>query len=159
MKAISASIALLAFANAAAADFPKEGKYDLTSCWGGTSSAITFSKTHFANNIEFTGTSRSNPPGGFGDMGSFRCIGTIHTFAGKPSGSVVCESVDREGDKMLSHYAIDAGVSKRRTVAGTGKYDGMTLAAGETQALGPFPSIKAGTVQNCNRQTGTYKLK
>jgi hypothetical protein len=25
--------------------------------------------------------------------------------------------------------------------------------------LGPFPVIKAGTLQDCNHQTGTYKLK
>jgi hypothetical protein len=25
--------------------------------------------------------------------------------------------------------------------------------------LGPFPVIKAGTFQDCNHQTGTYKLK
>jgi hypothetical protein len=27
------------------------------------------------------------------------------------------------------------------------------------QLMGPFPVIKPGTFQNCNRQTGTYKLK
>ena len=26
-------------------------------------------------------------------------------------------------------------------------------------ALGPFPVIKEGTSQQCNHQTGTYKLK
>ena len=31
--------------------------------------------------------------------------------------------------------------------------------AGTVQPLGPFPAIKAGTFQDCNHQTGTYKLK
>jgi hypothetical protein len=30
---------------------------------------------------------------------------------------------------------------------------------GVVHPLGPFPVIKAGTFQDCNRQTGTYKLK
>ena len=151
-------LALMAAGTAVAADYPKEGKYDFSSCWAGTSSPIAFSKTHFANNIEFTGSSRSNPPGGFGDMTSFRCVGTIHAFGGKPSGTVVCESVDRDGDKSLTHYQIAAGESKRTAIAGTGKYDGM-VSSGTTKALGPFPTIKAGTFQNCNHQTGTYKMK
>ena len=158
MRLICASIAMLTFAHAAIADFPKEGKYDFTSCWSGTASPVAFSKSHFANNIEFTGSSRSNPAGGFGDMTSFRCVGTVYAFGSKPSGTVVCESVDRDGDKSLTHYEIAAGESKRTAIAGTGKYDGM-VSSGTTQALGPFPTIKPGTDQNCNRQTGTYKLK
>jgi hypothetical protein len=30
---------------------------------------------------------------------------------------------------------------------------------GTVHALGPFPAIKVGTFQDCNHQTGTYKLK
>lgn len=30
---------------------------------------------------------------------------------------------------------------------------------GTTAPAGPFPTIKPGTFQNCNRQTGTYKMK
>jgi hypothetical protein len=33
---------------ALAADLPKEGSYEITNCWSGVSSAITFSKTHTA---------------------------------------------------------------------------------------------------------------
>ena len=42
--------------------------------------------------------------------------------------------------------------------AGTGKYEGLVRTA-SVQTLGPFPAIKPGTFQNCNRQTETYKLK
>ena len=30
---------------------------------------------------------------------------------------------------------------------------------GKVEPLGSFPAIKAGTFQDCNHQTGTYKLK
>jgi hypothetical protein len=158
MRSTCASIALLAFASTAAADLPKEGKYDFTSCWAGTSSPIAFSKTHFANNVEFTGSSRSNPPGGYGDMTSFRCVGTTYAFGAKPSGTLVCETVDRDGDKTLARYDVRDGGTTRTFIAGTGKYDGM-VSSGTTKVLGPFPTVKAGTFQNCNHQTGTYKLK
>ena len=32
-------------------------------------------------------------------------------------------------------------------------------ASGTVHPLGPFPVVKAGTFQDCNHQTGTYKLK
>ena len=46
----------------------------------------------------------------------------------------------------------------REFVVGTGKYEGM-VTDGTVEPLGPFPVIKAGTFQDCNYQTGTYKLK
>ena len=47
--------------SAFAAELPKEGSYDYTSCWSGVSNTITFSKTHTASSYEMTGTTRSNP--------------------------------------------------------------------------------------------------
>ena len=41
--------------SAFAADLPKEGSYDFTSCWSGVSNTIAFSKTHFAFSYEMTG--------------------------------------------------------------------------------------------------------
>jgi hypothetical protein len=46
----------------------------------------------------------------------------------------------------------------RTQVAETGKYEGMVM-VGTVEPLGSFPTIKDGTFQNCNHQTGTYKLK
>ena len=67
-------------------------------------------------------------------------------------------AIDRDGDKRLAFFTISDGKFVRENVTGTGKYEGM-IAEGTVQPLGPFPTIKAGTFQNCNRQTGTYKLK
>ena len=47
--------------SAFAAEVPKEGSYDYTSCWSGVNNVITFSKTHTASSFEMTGTNRSNP--------------------------------------------------------------------------------------------------
>jgi hypothetical protein len=77
---------------------------------------------------------------------------------GKITASTVCEATDVDGDKRLTYFSTGDGKVTRTAVAGTGKYEGM-VAAGTVQPLGPFPAIKAGTFQDCNHQTGTYKLK
>jgi hypothetical protein len=154
-------LALIVFAfapSAFAAEFPKEGNFDYTACWSGTSSTISFSKDHTARSFEHTGSNRSNPEGGLFDKTTFRCVGMNASLGGKNTGTAVCESVDRDGDKRLSYFSTSEGKVTRETVAGTGKYDGMVMSA-TVQPLGPFPVIKEGTLQDCNHQTGTYKLK
>lgn len=90
-------LAVIVFAiapSAFAAELPKEGSFDYTACWSGTSSTIAFSKTHTARSFEQTGSIRSNPPGGLFDKDAFRCIGMSASFAGKNTGTSVCESID-----------------------------------------------------------------
>ncbi len=137
----------------------KEGRYDYTSCWSGVSNIIAFSKAHFAFSYEMTGSTRSNLPDSIFDKNTFRCVGMNSSFDGKNAGSVACEAIDRDGDKRLAYFSITSdGKVTRESVAGTGKYDGMTTVA-TVVPLGPFPTIKPGTFQDCNHQTGTYKLK
>ena len=145
--------------SAFAAELPKEGSYDFVSCWSGVNNAITFSKTHTASSYEMTGAIRSNPPDGMFDKNSFRCVGINASLGGKNTGSTVCEAMDVDGDKRLSTFSLASdGSLTREIVGGTGKYEGMTM-TGTVHPLGPFPVIKAGTFQDCNHQTGTYKLK
>ena len=147
-----------AVGSAFAADLPKEGRYDFNSCWSGVSNLINFSKTHSAFSYEMMGAIRTNPPGGLFDKSTFRCVGMNRSFDGKVAGTTVCESVDPDGDKRLSYFSAQDGKVVRENVAGTGKFDGM-VASGTVEPLGPFPVIKPGTFQDCNHQTGTYKLK
>jgi hypothetical protein len=145
--------------SAFAAELPKEGSYDFTSCWSGVANTITFSTTHSAFSYEMTGTSLSNPPGGMFDKQAFRCVGVNASFDGKASGTAVCEAVQPDGDKLLNYFSVGSdGSVTRQTVAGTGKFEGVVVTP-KVQPLGPFPVVKAGTFQDCNRQTGTFKLK
>ena len=156
------ALALLIVASpfsAFAAELPKEGSYDFTSCWSGANNVITFSKTHTASSFEMTGTNRSNPPGGVFDKNTFRCVGMNSSLDGKITASTVCEAIDGDGDKRLTYFSTGDGKVTRTFVLGTGKYEGMVNTTGTVQPLGPFPAIKAGTFQDCNHQTGTYKLK
>lgn len=158
---ISALTLLLAAAlgSSYAADLPKEGSYDITACFTRTSNPIQFSPTLFGYSYEETGVSFSNPPGGLFDNESIRCIGMMASVAGKRTGGSLCEAVNKEGDKRLTRFWYDSdGKIQRDAVAGTGKYDGL-VTKGTVKGLGPFPTIKEGTVQTCNHQTGTYQLK
>ena len=145
---------------ASAQTYPKEGAYDFTACWSGTSEEVQFTKTHTASSYVFTGTTRTNPPGGLFDRHTFRCVGAGASLGGKNSGMTVCEAIDKDGDKRLSYFTNtpDGNVVREANVQGTGKYEGMEM-RGTVKPLGPFPTIKPGTLQNCNHQTGTYKLK
>ena len=150
--------ALFSAGGAAFADLPPEGKYDYTACWSGASTPIAFSKAHVAFTYEMTGTTRAAQAGGYGDKNAFRCIGINKAFKGVVSGTAICEAVDKDGDKTLSMYEIDGSGASRTHLEGTGKYEGLVMVSDRTKSLGPFPSVKQGTFQNCNHQTGTYKL-
>ena len=143
-----------------AADLPKEGSYDINTCFTRNSTRIDYSKTHYAYSYEETGTSLSNPPGGLFDNDAVRCVGMSASLDGKRIGSSICEGSAKDGDKRLTHFWYDNdGKAMRAAVSGTGKYDGMVTTTGTIRAVGSTPEIKTGTVQLCNHQTGTYKLK
>jgi hypothetical protein len=155
----TALIVSLSAVSAFATELPKEGSYDYVACWSGVSNTITFSKAYTAFSFEMTGIDRSNPPGGMFDKNTFRCVGMNASLDGKNIGSTVCEAIDPDGDKRLSYFSLGSdGKVTRENMTGTGKYEGM-VASGAVQPLGPFPVVKDGTFQNCNHQTGTYKLK
>ena len=143
---------------AVAADLPKEGNYEYTACWSGTSNTIAFSKTHSATSFEQMGTILSTVPGGLFDKETFRCVGANAAFAGKYTSTATCEGIDPDGNKRLTYFSSSDGKITREFVVGTGKYEGM-VTSGTVQPLGPFRTIKEGTFQNCNHQKGTYKLK
>lgn len=150
--------ALVVAGSAAAQTLPKEGRVDISSCWSGASNIIAFSKTHMAFSYEFMGTTRSNPAGGLLDMTTFRCVGMGSLIEGKPQGSAMCETIDKDGDKTFAQYVGGGQKFVGTTLSGTGKYEGM-VATYDTENVGPFPTLKPGTLQNCNRQIGTYKMK
>src|ERR1700686_925738 len=88
--------ALFVVSAAAAQTLPKEGSYDYTTCYSGVKQAtIIFSKTFGANIREFTGTNRSNTPGGFLDMSSYRCVSLNANLDSKPSSTTLCGVIDK----------------------------------------------------------------
>jgi hypothetical protein len=147
-----------AIGQAAAAELPKQGTYEYTSCWGGTGNSIEFSKDHSGFSYEIVGTNRTNPPGGIFDMMSFRCVGFYRIIGENSSGTNLCEAVDKDGDRILAQNITEGPKQKNDAIMGTGKYEGI-VRSGTTESLGFFPPPKPGSIQGCNHQAGTYKLK
>ncbi len=155
----SLSILFVASGSVMAAQLPKEGSYDLTSCFSMTElAAIRMSKADMVSVREVLGTVRNATPGGFLDMSSFRCVQLSTNVNGTKSNINTCEAVDSDGDKMLTRQTGDGKKYETVTLAGTGKYEGI-VRTGNMVNLGSIPPAKEGTVQGCFRQTGTYKLK
>jgi hypothetical protein len=143
---------------AIAGDLPKEGKYDYTACYAGTAKSIDFSKAYSGLTYDLAGTIRSNPPDGFLDMTTLKCVGFSNTIDGRPSGMNICQVVDKDGDKMLSKNIIEGSKQTSEALAGTGKYEGI-VRTGAGESVGAFPAGAPGTLQGCTRNTGTYKMK
>lgn len=159
-KLFAAFLAAALSGFAIAAELPKEGSYDIKTCFARTSTRVDYAPTHYAYSYEEVGTSLSTPPGGLFDGDVVRCVGMSASFAGKRRGSSVCEGVATDGARRLTYFWYDNdGKANREAVSGSGKYEGMVTTTGTIQAVGPTPEIKTGTAQLCNHQTGTYKLK
>ena len=159
-RGLAALVLMSAAVAAQAADLPKEGNFDVTACWSGTGFPLAFSKTNNAFSYENTGSLRSNPPGGMFDNNTFHCVGTIMNLGKTTRWIALCEGVDKDGDKRLTFLERTGdGKVRREFISGTGKFEGMVETDTKVLPLGPFPTIKPGTFQNCNRQTGHYKLK
>lgn len=153
-------MALVMFSVPALAEMPKEGNYDYTACWSGTSNVTKFSDSHLIIANDFTGVIRTTTPGGPFDGETFHCVGLSMQIGGKAaSETTFCEATDKDGNKRLARFTNNNGTVTREQLAGTGKYEGMTITPSAVKAMGPFPTIKDGTFQGCNYQTGSYKLK
>ena len=150
---------LTASGTASAAALPKQGNYAFEACFSGVGNLVAFSRDDRGVSFEMLGENRSDAPGGMLDHSAFRCVGAHMWLGGEETLNVLCEVVDRDGDKQLAKVvmASNGGVT-RNVVAGTGKYQGMQM-SGTIVASGKFPSVKPGTFQGCNHQTGTYVLK
>jgi hypothetical protein len=158
--AATAFVGIAAAGTTIAADLPKEGQYEFTACQSGVFTSVGPTNTVFAASWEGTGSTMTTPPGGMFDRLAFHCVGYTTAFDGKaPVASNACVAVDKDGDKIFARFTPQGpGVWTRETVAGTGKYEGMMM-SGTAVAMAAAPAAKPGTFQNCNRQTGTYKLK
>jgi hypothetical protein len=84
-------------------------------------------------------------------------MGIYHSLDGKAVENGYCDIVDADGDKYLVRYSGDSKGGKVEAIAGTGKYEGMTLQG--QYRVGNFPTTSSDRFYSCNRFTGTYKLR
>lgn len=146
---------------AVGADLPKEGSYDYTTCFTRNVTYVEYASTHSAWSYNERGTAVSNPQGSMFDGDEIQCVGMTASLDGKNYGNSACIGVAKDGAKRLTRFWYNSdGKLQRETVGGTGKYDGM-VTTGTVQAVKEPQGIKPGaqTVEYCNRNIGTYKLR
>jgi hypothetical protein len=141
----------------AAVSLPKEGPFDTHYCFSGTGQPIALNDNAVAGSYTLFATVQSNPPGGAFDQTASHCMGLFQTVNGKTMENGYCDIVDADGDKYLMRYSGDSEGGKVEAIAGTGKYDGMTL-QGEYRH-GSLPTTSSDRFYACNRFSGTYKLR
>jgi hypothetical protein len=148
----------------AAVNMPKEGNFDFNYCLAGRTEAMQVSDAAVAGSFELTASIISNIPGGPFDGQGSHCMGTWTVLDGKYFDSGYCMTVDADGDRFLMDFKtgpLPAGQPATGTwtaIGGSGKYQGM-VAKGNYKAIAQVVSAVPGGFQNCNRNTGTYKLK
>ena len=140
-----------------AGELAKQGNYDLMSCYSGKAEVIAHSKTQVALSYVFTGTCRSNPPGGAFDMTSFQGVGAQSILDGKINSIYFMEYIDSDGDKVFLKGDRNGPKGSAEFLSGTGKYEGIS-GGGTNEAVGNFPSARPGTFQSCSHAIGTYML-
>jgi hypothetical protein len=162
MRRIAILVGLIgscAWTGIANADLAKEGNYDATLCFGGPLPAIAHSDKHVAGVLSLYAPMISNlPNGGLYHLNGIHCQGVWAVIEGLYQENGFCEVQDPQGDKIFGKYSRSGEKGLWQVMAGTGKYAGMT-SNGEYHPVGQFAQQAQGTLQHCNRATGTYRLK
>jgi hypothetical protein len=140
-----------------AGELAKEGNYDLMSCFSGEAEVLAHSKSNVAMSYVFTGTCRSNPPGGIFDMTSLYGVGMGSIIKGENKSDYYIEYIDSDGDKIFLKGGRVGPDGTAVFLSGTGKYEGIS-GGGSNKVVGRFPAAKPGTFQGCSHAVGTYKL-
>jgi hypothetical protein len=140
-----------------AVSLPKEGPFNTHYCFSGTGQPIALNDNAVAGSYTLFATVQSTSPGGAFDQTASHCMGLFETVNGKTMENGYCDVVDADGDKYLLRYLGDSNGGKVEAIAGTGKYEGMTL-QGEYRH-GGLPTTSSDRFYACNRFSGTYKLR
>ena len=168
MKLLARSLVItlifVAGVSTASAQMTKDGTFDFTICFTGSSKVIDFDEQHVAFAwVDEKGFARSHPPGGAFDMMWFRCVGSGGVIEGKRPVDDYCELADQDGDKVFVIHRIVTDLStntrdsKVEILAGTGKYTGIR-GTGESQSPLIFPEEDPDLYARCVRLNGDYKI-
>ena len=136
-----------------------ETPLDYTVCRAGTVQFLEQSKEATLTSIDIAGVVAASNDKRFENMTS-RCIGVGSNMNGKPAGNGFCKYVDPDGDVHVTAYTAASdkpGQGSWRFVHGTGKWAGIK-GGGTYKVFTSGKPIVAGTLQNCNRVTGTFAI-
>ena len=133
------------------------GKYEGTLCIAGPLPAVVQSEKEVAGSFDLIGTIVTKP-GAIYHLTNIHCLGAWSVIDGQYHETGHCQVVDNDGDKMLGKFTRVNADGRWDVVSGSGKYAGVT-SGGPYGPVGQFPQPVAGTLQHCNRITGTWKMR
>jgi len=135
----------------------KTVEYKGTHCYTGDTKSIKFSKDHWAFSYDLVGTVTPRDERGMEGILSSHCVGTGVFNTGTITVDVVCEFVDKDGDKKYGKGKRIGPNGEFTFIAGTGKWEGIT-GVGTYKPAGKYPKIVPGKFQGCFLTEGSYTL-
>jgi hypothetical protein len=88
---------------------------------------------------------------------SGHCVGYVRIMAGKSVGKGLCKFLGSEGDSSVLEWDLTGTESPWSFLSGTGKFKGIQ-GGGLWKNVASGKPIAEGTVQNCDKAWGKYKL-
>jgi len=140
---------------ASAPPLAKEGFYEQTLCFGGSSHVINASETDRYGSYVLTGGTQSVIKAF--DAMALECIGTWELRSTVFQQKGYCVFQDPSGDKIHGTDTVTPQGYSVELLGGTGKFKGISGSA-KIERLGAMSTVRQGTMQGCRRISGSYKL-
>lgn len=134
-----------------------EQPYDITVCGSGTVTMLSQSKELTVRSLDFKGIIRSNHENKVFDNCTLHHVRVVRVVAGKVTAHGYSKFMDPTGDIVVLDFSQVGKEITTKFLHGTGKWKAIT-GSGKVRPIARGKPITAGTVQGCNRQTGTFEL-
>lgn len=148
-------VAGMLLASAALAQEAKEGRVDMTTCFGGPVHTNSPTAQDRFGTYEVTGgvTAVAGPA----PSGSIECGGYFEMRGKAYQHRGYCLLQDAAGHKIFIADTRNAQGYTWEYTGGTGKFEGIS-GSGTSEVMGSMTPVRVGTMQGCRRLVGSYKL-
>ncbi len=154
-RTVVAFAACLLACGAAWSQEAKEGRVDVTLCFGGPVHTLGPTAQDRFGTCESTGggIAASGPA----SSGSFECLGVWEVRGRVSQHRGYCLFQRAAGNKIYGTDIRNAQGYTWEYLLGTGKFEGIT-GSGSTEILGSITPVRPCTLQGCRRMQGNFKL-
>lgn len=157
-RTLAVCIATLVTSSAfAGVEVANKGSYEGMLCVSGQLPAVVQSDTEMGGSFDLIGPMVTKP-GTLYHAANIHCLGAWSVVGGNYNENGHCQVVDADGDKIFGKFSRVNADGRWEVISGTGKYAGMT-SSGPYTPVAQFPQPIPGTLQHCNKITGTWKLR
>jgi hypothetical protein len=133
--------------------------FDFTKCDSGTRTVLSAEKELTITSSDVKGITMSHLPDKLFDNMTSHWISSVKVVAGQLTALTYTKLMDPDGDFVMLETTMAPGETEGtfKFLEGTGKWKGIK-GGGKAKALTRGNPIAPGTVQGCNRWTGTFEL-